>query len=336
MGFVACRRCDAQVPAEAGRCGFCGAAAPGGWRPELRGHEVRASHVLMAAGGAIGGALVLVAVGAALEGAAVATWAAAVAIWSGGALGAFGGLSCGAWLGGWLDDEVLYPPGPRPLRAIEAAIVEREARLREALSQIEASRKRLTASVAPDQAAIALQALDAAERASRSQLDRYAVERWRIDLLLWRNRLEPIDAGWRRADPHRCEAWLTVVLEVMAEGAQLRQRMASSPLVALPGAAKTLARLDEALAAAELLRQALVLRQAAALAEATPGIADAFDPATIAPDLGAALDGLALRVEVGRLLDVLPLLEEERARLDAELAAIEEVVSDGAVLAHER
>jgi len=320
-----CRRCGSWASVAADRCEFCGAVAPGGWRPEIAGHELRARHGGMALGGALGSVVMVLAVSQVVGHSGGAVWAAALWTWGLGTVGALAGLSVGALVGGWVDDEHLYPAGPRPVLQVQQRIAERQAALREALAHMSASRKRLSASVATADAEPAIAALEAARRATEAQLDRYAVEMWRIELLRWHNRLTPMESGWQRASHAQCEQWLVELNGAVSEGGSMLSHIAEDALSATPGGTRVVTRLREALSACEVLRQALLLRQAAALAEASPGISEAFHPASRIPSSLEALSQLAVRVEIGRILDVLPLLEEESVRIDAELAAIEEV-----------
>jgi len=324
-GFIRCRRCKAWALRDGGRCELCGVAAPGGWRPELRGSEILGKHVGMVVGGAGGGVLVMITAAAIAHGAGSGPIATAAASWLGGTVGAIAGLSWGAMLGAWLDDNHLYPPARRSVREIEQRVRRRKAELEASLVHIDAARKRIKATVDADRALPALAALDAAERATVGQIARYHVELWRVELLYWHNRLRPMEASWERADHDTCEAWLTDLMGIVRDGRAMLDRYTASSRSGTADGLAAITRLQEALDACEALRQGLVLRQAATLTAGSPGIEEAFNPAALSPE---ALDGLArlgAHMQVGRLLDVLPMLEEESSRLDAEMGAIGEL-----------
>ncbi len=237
---------------------------------------------------------------------------------------AVAGLSVGSLVGSYLDDHWLHPPGPRPLAAVEAHLEQRALQLQTALLHVDSSRKRLRARLSPEEQASALAALDAAERATRTQLERMALELERAALLRWQNRLAPIDAGLRRASRDQCETWLTELAHIVSDGEAMQRQQREADRGGR-GAERLRARLEELLAACDTLRRGLLLRQAAALAEAAPGVAAAFDLRGLVPDLVGGGGVLATGAELADLDDLLPTLEEEGRRLDSELAAIEAV-----------
>lgn len=323
--YAPCRRCRAMVRLAARRCDFCGAGVPARWLPAVVDRGLRARWLAMGFGGMVGTALLaMTAVSALGNGSDLPPFLASALVWLAGAIGAVAGLSVGSLVGSFIDENWLHPPGPRPLAAVEAHLGQRALQLQTALVHVDSSRKRLRARLSTDEQAPALAALDAAERATRTQLDRMALELERAALLRWQNRLQPIDAGLRLASRDQCEAWLTDLAHIVRDGEEMQHQQLEAARSGR-SAERLRARIDELLAACDALRRGLLLRQAAALAEAAPGVAAAFDLRGLVPDLTGGSSVLANSAELAHLDDMLPSLEEEGRRLDSELAAIEAV-----------
>lgn len=323
--MVGCRRCGFFIARDATRCECCGAGLPGRWLPTAIDRGLRARLAGMGAGGVVGAGLAAWTAAAALgDGLGLPPLVAAAAFWLIGTTGALAGLSVGALFGGWLDDALFHPSGPRPLQAIEARLRARDAELAATELHIAASSKRIAARLDGTHRDRALEALQTAGAATTAQRRRYAVELLRVELLRLRNRLRWIETGWQTATHASCEQRLTALAAASRSLEALTARVAGC---GLDGAVfeRFLARLEATTAGCDGLRRTLLLRQAAALTAAAPGIDSAFEADARLPAHFDDHDAESERSEFHRLFDVLPLLEREGDRLRAELAALDEV-----------
>ncbi|GEM_PF-3505215 len=299
---------------------MCGAASPIGWRPTVLGGDVMAKDLgkwLGATGGVWLGATVgMISVGG-VGGALVAIGG----IVAGGGMG----WSVGSMLGSWLDDQYLYPRRGRSVAEVSSHIARRVSELNAGLEHIAVSRKRVSASVQSATRTSALDALGHAEKATIRQLARYRLEKRRVELAWWNNRIEPLVAGWDRADRETCERWLNDLMAIVHDGKKLLSACEEDAQDGTAAAMRTAEAVSQGLHACEALRQALLVRQAQVVAQSSPGMDEAFSTAALVPIDEATLDRQRTADEIAAMVGDMPGLEEESLRLAAELDAIDEV-----------
>ena len=171
----------------------------------------------------------------------------------------------------------------------------------------------------------ALVTLRTAIHATDAQYHSHVVHGWQFTTAIWQNQAQPILAQWRHFNAPEAEAAVATLDALSHDGEQLVQAWQDAPEAADPRGQRAIVQQQRLLAAVGQLRQAVLLRQATALAEATPGIHEAFDTGTLP---GAALTEIDELRQGVRFLDLTASAAEllaENERLSAEQAAIREV-----------
>jgi hypothetical protein len=233
-----------------------------------------------------------------------------------GVLGSLGVLG-GRWL-----DRTFEARDPRCVQTLRQTTQARLTRLQADAQRMAALRQQIAEDVAPQHQAQALFALDAAAQATDRQRQRDEVALWRLDLVDWQNPLQPIQAGWRQASVQACEQHLRTLQEAERDGSRLLERWQQDPLAESDGGRRVVVSLRQLLVAVERLREAVVLRETAALAAGSPGVREAFS----GPELPAeAVRQIELLRERPELVELGVGMEDEAARLLAEHLAVLEV-----------
>ncbi|MBM4346213.1 MAG: hypothetical protein FJ100_22800 [Deltaproteobacteria bacterium] len=255
-----------------------------------------------------------------------AAGAGSVALAAVGTLGlALLGARLGRRHGPALAERYLDARQPRSLLTVRDDLNARVAALNESGKRIAALRAKLTADLAGAQTKGALEVLQAAAQASLRQHDRLSTELWRVSLAQWQNQLQPALATWRTLDDRGAEAEIARVERARLELQRLVSGWMAQPLANTDSGKQVLVHAGKLDQACEALKRALLLRQALAIAEAAPGVADAFDRSTAAPDVQGQLDVLREREELGEFLSGGTDSADEVHRLQAEQEAVGEV-----------
>ncbi len=171
----------------------------------------------------------------------------------------------------------------------------------------------------------ALATLRTAVVATESQYHSHVVNAWQLTTAIWQNRAQPVLGAWRHFTASECESAVTALDQMSADGEKLVAHWQQTPEADDPRGQQAIAQLQRLLEAIAHLRQAVLLRQATALAQATPGIREAFDAGALP---SAALNQIDELRQGARFLDLSGAAAElaaENERLSAERAAIAEV-----------
>ncbi len=318
---LACRHCSAWVERRADHCPVCGVAAPGSrWRQQVVAIGSNADV------GALAGAGAGVGLSFAVLAAVSASGVGGVALAALGTLAlALLGARLGRSHGATLVERAIDVRRPRSLLAVRDDLNARIAALNESGKRIASLRAKLTADVAGTQTKGALDVLQAAAQASLRQHDRLSAELWRVSLAQWQNQLQPALASWRTLDDPGAEAETQRVERARLELQRLVSGWMAQPLANSDAGKLVLVHAGKLDQACEALKRALLLRQALAIAEAAPGVADAFDRTVAAPDVAGQLDVLRERQELGEFVSGGSESADESQRLRAEQEAVVEV-----------
>lgn len=285
----------------------------------LLGYNSR-RHRGAAAGAALGAGLALIANGA------FKAWLAASA---GAILGAALSVVAGVYLGRryiarW-GQEVVDARQPRSLLETAAQLARRIAQLDASAARMTALQAQVAQGIPADRAAPVLAALAAAQQATQRQRDRLQVEAWRVELARWQNQLQPALAVWRRLGDREAEAAQHSVRHAQQQLAQWQAEWGRAAQGQTEPGLAVLAHAVRLQQACAQLSQVLLVRQAIALAQGSPGAADAFGTPAVAADALEQLDLLRSRRELGDYLQSAGDARDEVQRLQAEQEAIAEV-----------
>jgi hypothetical protein len=171
----------------------------------------------------------------------------------------------------------------------------------------------------------ALVTLRTSIHATDAQYHSHVVHGWQFATAIWQNQAQPILAQWRHFNAREAEAAVAALDKMTRDGEKLVGTWQEAPQAADPRGQRAIVQQQRLLAAVAQLRQAVLLRQATALAQATPGIREAFDSASLP---GAALTEIDELRQGARFLELTGPATEllaENERLRAEQAAIQEV-----------
>lgn len=265
-----------------------------------------------------------------LAGGALMRWLAASAVaMVAAAVLVVAGFAAGKRLGVLFGQKVADGRRPRNLLECRDLAEARQLELEHELTKIADLRMRLHSDVPPAKAAPMLQALAAAAEATQRQLERHRVDSWRMTLGIWQNRLAPAMAGLQRAAEAETTAELARVDKAREELHQLIGSWSAHPSADSDRAQRVLAHAARLAEGADHLRQALLMRQAFALAGRSPGAAEAFGLHTVPErevdlDRDPSLEVLRIRLTVDEAQTALE-ARDEALRLRAEQAAIAEV-----------
>ncbi len=274
----------------------------------------------MLQGALVGGAL------AALAGRPLKAWLAASAGGLvGGAIAVVAGVALGRtrlaqWAAARFDGHLPHTP-LQVLHGLQAHIRELEQSA-ERMAQLGVRVE--TGLAAPERSAV-LATLQVAQEATERQRARLEVEVWRAQVAKWQNQLQPALAVWRKLDDRYADIEHSRVeraanqLHGWVEAWQTRDEANTER------GAHVLTHAKRLLQACGQLRQALLVRQALALAANSPGPAEAFAATGIVHDAQAQFDLLRGRQDFGEYLSSAADLRDEAQRLRAEQEAIAEV-----------
>ena len=232
---------------------------------------------------------------------------------------------------GWMAGRVLGPmfaesawESRRP-GSVEAARVDLDAReqaLRASLAQVKALGTRM-AQANPQNPA--LDPLRTAYHATETALHRLTVDKWQVRLALWQNEVQPIVAHWRHLDARGAERAVATLDRMATVGTQLAASWQASEEAADPRGKRLISDLQRLVGAVERLREAVLLRQAVALAQASPGALHTG----LAHDLPIEAQGQIEQLRQGALLSGISSshadLAAEKERLWAEEEAVREL-----------
>lgn len=238
--------------------------------------------------------------------------------------GAVVGAAIGAavgWLLGRRTEHTLDQRDARCVRALRVATAARLKTLEEATARIERLHDRIAVEVAPVHRATALRALTVAADATDRQRQRDQAALWRLNLAEWQNPLQAIQAGWRKFSLQQCDQQRVVVDRALANGESMLAQWQSDEVAATDPGRRAIATLQQLLQACRQLRQAIVLRETAVVAAATPGIRAAFGP-DLPADALRQIDLLRDRQDLGDVAAGVADLDEEALRIAAETQAV--------------
>ena len=240
------------------------------------------------------------------------------------------GLGLFAWLAGRIWGPALAAQHwewrqPRNVMQTRALVETRLLELAESRAKMCQLGLRLTQQLPGGAQHPALASLRTAVRATEAQYHSHVIHGWQLATATWQNQAQPVLAEWRHFDAPACEGAVAALDKMSRDGAALLQAWRAAPEAEDPRGRRAIELLQRLTDAVAHLRQAVLLRQAAALAQATPGIHEAFDVGVLP---GAALSQIDELRQGARDLDLAGPAAElgaENERLRAEQAAIQEV-----------
>lgn len=243
-------------------------------------------------------------------------------------------LTLGLGAVGWFLGRVLGPGiaarlwdarQPRSVLESRQALQTRLKTLRESAEKMRMLGLQLAQQLPGQQSHPALTTLRTAVTASEEQVRSGEIHLWLITTALWQNQAQPVLASWRHLTAAESERAVAALDKMTREGEQLADSWQRAPEAEDPRGQRAIEHLRRLLAAVGHLRQAVLVRQATALAAEAPGIRGAFDADALPSPVLAQLDELR---QGTRLLDLPGALQElanEGERLRVEQEAIAEV-----------
>lgn len=207
-----------------------------------------------------------------------------------------------------------------------------EAALRRRLRETDGALDRLDAVLArvrsglpeTEQARIAPPLVESREFYVRHR-DGHRLKLFEIELARWINEVEPLSERLDRLSYHSCERRLETLEGLRARGQSMAEDWRLAGLDPVEGGPQAAARLHNALAAADELRQALIARQAQAVLEGVrPATVFSQSPSAV-PALHERFEQFTARSEVGQFRLELDELEAQHQRLRSELDAVTQV-----------
>lgn len=237
-------------------------------------------------------------------------------------LGAFGWL-VGRVYGPTYADAWWEERRPRSVLEMRAFLTQRQMELSESLTKMKALGQRLAQQNPDNPHMPALETLRAAYHASEQQLQRHTVDGWQVTMAVWQNAVQPILASWRQMDAREAEHAAATLEKLAQTGTQTVEEWRKWP-ADLRGQ-RTIAQMTDLIAGVEHLREAVMLRQAVALAQASPGIHEAFMGRELPVETQTQIENLRQGAVLSEISASVPELAHERERLRVEHAAIGEV-----------
>ncbi len=243
-------------------------------------------------------------------------------------------LTLGLGAFGWLAGRVFGPAvaaqnwefrQPRNVLETRNTLQRRLVELREAREKMRMLGLRLAQQLPGGAQNPALATLRTAVAATETQYHSHAIHLWQVSTAIWQNQAQPVLAHWRQLDAAGCEAAVAALDAMSQAGDALLHQWQQAPEAEDPRGQRAVAQQQRLMAAVAHLREAVLLRQATALAQATPGIHEAFDSGLVS---GAALSQMEELRQGARFLDLAGASAElaaENERLRADQAAIHEV-----------
>lgn len=211
-----------------------------------------------------------------------------------------------------------------PLQVLRG-LRQRIAELDESSKRIKDLHVRVEQRLAPERRAAVQATLAAAQAATERQRARLEVEVWRAQVAQWQNQLQPVLTVWRKLGDHDAEVEHARVERAASQLQEWIGAWQTRDEAATDRGAQVLAHAKRLLQACGQLGQALLVRQALALAANSPGPAEAFAATGLVRDAQDQLDLLRGRQDFGEYLSSAADLRDEALRLRAEQAAIAEV-----------
>ncbi len=243
-------------------------------------------------------------------------------------------LTLGLGALGWLLGRIFGPAiaaeqwefrQPRNVLATRAALEKRLDELRASREKMRMLGLRLAQQLPGGGQHPALATLRTAVQATEAQYHSHVIHAWQLTTALWQNQAQPVLAQWRHFNAADCETAVATLDKMTADGERMVHAWQQAPEAEDPRGQRAMEQQQRLLAAVAHLRQAVLLRQATALAQATPGIHEAFD-AGVLP--GPALSQIDELRQGARFLDLAGTAAElaaENERLRVEQEAIQEV-----------
>jgi len=316
MKYKRCSACDFWVTAAEKRCPNCGIADPMAERPASAANDALLMEPPLTDGAraAFGGFVGAVIGGFLMQGMGVAVGVAV-------------GVSLGVLLGAdreWNLSEVpapLHRRGAHSLCRDEDIIKERlsdiairERRLDETLRTVDAEQ----GSLDPERLLKVRHALDSARAILGRQRERYHAKLWEIALVRWQNTLEPIAADWDRITHDECGHRLRQLDIARNKGRAYLTEWQDVDLSDLPDAERCVDRLRQALATCDMLREELIIQQAALAVRGIAPMEDGLHTGLGAGDKFRNLDIFNARASIGEFSAAFSELESEYSRLRSE------------------
>ncbi|MBN1525432.1 MAG: hypothetical protein JW904_13165 [Spirochaetales bacterium] len=104
--------------------------------------------------------------------------------------------------------------------------------------------------------------IDNAEQLLMKYRGRYEVELWKIEIIRWKNSLEPIEAEWTKLDYQGCIKRMEALKKAIQAGEQLKTTYTENTLSKTPDGKAALKSLKQALAVCDRFYEGLTARQA--------------------------------------------------------------------------
>ncbi len=317
MKYKRCSACDFWVTAAEKRCPNCGVAEPMADRNSPTANDALLMEPPLTDGAraAFGGFVGAVIGGFLMQGMGVAVGVAV-------------GVSLGVLLGADREWNLSETAAPIHRRASDS-LCRREDIIKERLADIATRERRLDetvrtvdaehASIDPERLQKVRDALTSARGILGRQRERYHSMLWEIALVRWQNTLEPIAADWERITHEECAHRLRQLDIARDKGRAYLTEWQDVDLSDLPEAEQCVDRLRQALSTCDMLREELIIQQAAL---AVRGIAPMDE--SLHPGLGANgdkfrnLDVFNARASIGEFSAAFSELESEYSRLRSE------------------
>ncbi len=269
------------------------------------------------------------AVGAMLALVATRPFKAWLAASAGGMVGAAVAVVAGVLVGRshlarWAEQKFDRHLPQSPMQVLRG-LQQRIAELDESARRIKDLHVRVEERLLPERREAVQATLAAAQAATERQRARLEVEVWRAQVAQWQNQLQPVLAVWRKLGDHDAELEHARVERAAGQLQGWIDAWQTRDEASTDRGTQVLAHARRLLQACGQLGQALLVRQALALAANSPGPAEAFAATGLVRETQDQLDLLRGRQDFGEYLSSAADLRDEALRLRAEQAAIDEV-----------
>ena len=213
----------------------------------------------------------------------------------------------------------------RNLRTEQENVKERMRNIRDRIEKIHQVRASAHAGKESEKQKSMLALLDNAEKMLDQYRERYEIELWKLEVIRWKNTLEPIAFEWQQADYDRCGRKLEQLQHAIDNAKSIKEKYESSPLASIDEAKKVIANVDEYIEICHKFYEGITARQAKlAINDVTPLDAQLThgDMLSDQRDQGILLQS---RDDVDRFVQAFEGLENEFDRIEAD----ERIQSEG-------
>lgn len=196
--------------------------------------------------------------------------------------------------------------------------------IKERIEKIKQIRKKLTDQEKTEKSSSLIKILDDTDAFFNDYLMKYSGELWKIELIRWKNILEPIEYTWKRDDYDKLEKHLEVLKHTRGIGEELEQKWAKDPYSDTQKGIMILSNLRELIEGCEKFYKAILARQAKLVIKDVSPIDDKAHELKAAKESGGYSEIFNSKKDLLTFFSSFEELEREFDRLEAEKELISE------------